>query len=552
MEDRAAQLCKRLSQLKAERTRFEPHWRECYKYGAPERQQAFDGEDIDDTRSKQRAELLDSTASEAIQLLVSSIISGTTPANSIWFKAVPDGMDDPAELTPSEHWLEMVCQFIWRNIHGSNFDSDIFDVILDFVTAGWAVIYTDIDRKLGGGYMFQSWPIGECWIASTRQDYKVDTIYREYRMTAQQIIGQFGEHKVSQAVRDASTKSPDQTFKILHVIEPRANHKQSVHGVPTLPKNMPFASYHIEIENKVTLKESGYNEFPCAVPRMRKIPGSIYGVGQMSIALPDAKTINALMRDTLRSAEIDVLGVWIAEDDGVLNPRTIRLGGGKIITANSVDSMKRMDSGSNFQVSDQLLDRFQNGIRKKLMADQLTSPYGQPMTAAETYMRVDTIRQMLGPLYGRAQSELLQSLLERCFGLAYRAGVLGEAPEEMQGRAMSFKFVSPLARAQQLEEVAAIERFMGIAGTIAEVDPNAIDNFNSDAAMQVAATGLGVPTSVMRTREEIEAVREQKAQAQQQAQAQEQQAVMAQQMTGAVTQGMGKGLEAQMVSEVMQ
>ena len=548
MDETANRLCKRYGELKAERSPFEKHWTECYRFGAPERQQSFTGQSSDDTRNKERADLLDSTAAESVLLLVSSIISGTTPANAIWFKAVPDGMDDPAETTEGEKWLDSVCQFIWRNIHGENFDSDIFDLIVDFVVAGWGVMYVDINRKRGAGYVFQTWPIGECFLSTTRQDYVVDTIYRHYDMTAAQLVSQFGRNKVSQAVLSAHERSPDTKFKILHVIEPREKYKVAGYGDAILPKQMPFASYHVEVQSKKILKESGYNEFPCAVPRFRKIPGSVYGVGQMSIALPDAKTANNLMRDTLRSAEIDVLGMWIAEDDGVLNPRTIRLGGGKIITANSTNSMKRLESGSNFQVSDKLLDRLQSGIRKKLLADQLTPGYGQPMTAAETYMRVDTIRQMIGPMYGRAQAELLVPLLERCFGLAYRAGALEEAPEEMMGRNMSFKFISPLARAQQLEDVGAIERHLSIVSQVAQVDPSALDNIDLDAMVQVSGSRLGVPTAVLRTGDAIQQVRDKKAQAQQQQAAQQQEAVLAQQLGGAVT----KGLEAQMVSEVKQ
>lgn len=546
MSDLANRLCKRLGELRAERAKYEAHWTECYKYGAPERQQSFSGGSVQGNREKQRADLLDSTAAEAVLILVSSLIAGTTPANAIWFQAMPDGMDDPAQLTHGEHWLELVCQFIWRNIHGANFDSEVFDLMLDFVVAGWGVLYEDINRQAGGGYMFQTWPIGECFLSSTRPDHIVDTIYREYEMTAAQIVSEFGKHKVSMAVLDAFEKTPDRRFKLVHVIEPRPNAQLA--GRRMLPKNMPFASYHVEIEAKSILKESGYHEFPCAVPRFRKIPGSVYGIGLMSTALPDAKTANALMRDTLRSAEIDVLGMYIAADDGVLNPKTVRLGGGKIITANSVDSMKRLDSGSNFQVSEKLLERLQSGIRRKLMADSLTPPYNQPMTAAETYMRVDMIRQQIGPLYGRAQAELLIPILDRSFGLAYRADKLEEAPEELQGRNLSFKFTSPLARAQQLEDVGAIERFMQTAATIAEADPHALDNIDTDAAMQVSAQRLGVPTSIMRTDDALAQYREQKVQAQQAAAAQEQEAAMTQQVGGALA----KGLETQLTSEVMQ
>ena len=552
MSDLANRICKRLGELRAERSKYEAHWTECYKFGAPERQQCFSGgSDVQGTREKQRADLLDSTASEAILTFVSTLIAGTTPANAIWFKAVPDGMDDPAVLTQGEHWLEQVCQFMFRNIHGANFDSEIFDLVIDFAVAGWGVLYEDIDRKKGGGYTFQSWPVGECFIASTRADGVVDTIYREYSLTAAQIVSQFGKHRVSKSVLNAFENRPDDKFKIAHVIEPR-DVKAPIERRVLLPKQMPFASYHVEIEEKNILRESGYNEFPCAIPRFRKIPGSCYGIGIMSVALPDAKSANALMRDTLRSAEIDVLGMWIAADDGVLNPRTVRIGGGKVITANSTDSMKRMDSGRGFQVGEPLLDRIQAGIRRKLMADGLAQHYNQPPTAAEVYARVDMIRQQLGPLYGRAQAELLIPILERSFGLAYRAEVLGEAPEDLQGRNLSFKFVSPLARAQKLEEVASIERLMGSMGAVLEINPDALDNIDTDAIPQVLAQGLGVPTSILRTEDKLQAYRQQKAQAQQQAAAQEQQAAAAQQVTGAIANGMGKGLEAQMVSEVRQ
>lgn len=548
MDDKAAQLCKRLGELKAARSPFEPHWRECYRFGAPERQQSFDGGEVYNTRNVQRAELLDSTASEAVLIQVANIISGTTPANAIWFKAIPDGMDDPAELTDGEHWLEAVCQFMFRNIHGANFDSEIFDLILDYVVAGWAVLYEDIDRQKGGGYVFETWPIGQCYISSTRQDQKVDTVFREFEMNAATMVKEYGEDKVHHLVKEAAEKTPDRKFKILNVIQPNNQFKQPSDDRPLLPKNMPFSSYHVDIENKTIVRDSGYNEFPCAIPRYRKIPGSVYGVGAMSVVLPEAKTLNSMMRDYLRSLEMAAIGMYSAKDDGVLNPKTVRLGPGKIITVDQPDSIQRLDDVRGVQVSQEGINAIQANIRRKMMADSMTPPYNQPMTAAETYMRIDMIRQQLGPLYGRAQAELLVPILERSFGLAYRTGVLGKAPEELQGRNLSFKFVSPLARAQQLEDVASIERFMQSAAAIAGVDQTAIDNINTDSAMQVLASRLGVPTDVMRTNAERDQYRQQKAQAQQQAQQQEQQAVMARQLGGAVS----KGVENQLTSEVMQ
>jgi hypothetical protein len=66
-------------------------------------------------------------------------------------------------------------------------------------------------------------------------------------------------------------------------------------------------------------------------------------------------------------------------------------------------------------------DKLQAQIRKILMADQLQAQDGPAMTATEVHVRVNLIRQLLGPIYARLQAEYLQPLIERCFGLAYRA-----------------------------------------------------------------------------------------------------------------------------------
>ena len=544
MEKDARKFIARLSQLKSARAQHESHWAECYKYGAPERQQNFSSDsDVKGQRETERADLYDSTAADALQVLVSSIMTGVTPANAIWFKAQPDGIDDLSVLTEGERWLEDAAQFMWRNIHAANFDSESYETVTDIVTAGWGILYTDIDREAGGGYVFESWHIGNCFIGSTRADGRIDTIYREHEMTVEAMINTYGENSCHHSVVEKAKTSPDEKMKLLHVIQPR---KQV--GAGQINKAMPFASIHIDINNNHILKESGYHEFPCSVPRLRRLPNSVYGNGQMTIALPDAKTANELMKNTIRSADMQLGGMWIAEDDGVLNPHTVRIGPRKVIIANSVDSMKRLDDGTNFQIPEYLLTQLQGGIRRKLMADQLPTIGTQQMTATEIHTRVELIRQMLGPMYGRLQTEYLQSILDRCFGLAIRSGALGQPPEELWGRNLSFKFVSPLARSQRMEEVTATEQYVISLSQIAAVDQTILDNVDFDAVAVLVGNGRGVPQTIMRTAEEVQELRQLRQQKQEeQAQAQ-QQAAMMEMAAGAAA----KGIEKQVGTEMMQ
>lgn len=543
------QLCSRLGQLKSARSVHESHWRDCYRFGAPERQQVFGDSSVSfgKERETQRADLFDSTAAEAVQLLVASIVSGVTPSNAQWFEAVPDGIDDETEMSEGERWLEDVCKFMFRNIHAANFDSEAPETVTDVTVAGWGIIYIDINREAGGGYVFESWALGDCFIGSTRADQIIDTVYREHRMTAEAMINEYGEQNCHSSIVETAKRNPNDMINLLHIICPRKSK-----GAGQLNKDMPFASYHIDLANKHLVKESGFHEFPCAVPRMRRIPNSLYGNGQMSYALPDAKSANRLMRITLESADLALGGMWLAKDDGVLNPHTVKIGPRRVIVANDTDSMKRLDDGTNFQVADYLLTGLQGGIRKKLMADQLPPIGAKQMTATEINTRTSIIRQMLGPTYGRFQAEYLIPLLDRCFGLAFRSGVLGAPPKELQGRNLSFKFTSPMALAQRAEQVAATEQFIASVAGAAEIEPTILDNINFDAAAQIMGTGRGVPASVLRSAEEMQELRQARQEAQQAQQEQQQQ----QQMQAMAGQAIAKGVENQMTqqmgSEVMQ
>jgi hypothetical protein len=147
------------------------------------------------------------------------------------------------------------------------------------------------------------------------------------------------------------------------------------------------------------------------------------------------------------------------------------------------------------------------------------------------HARIGLIRQLLGPIFGRMQSEFLQPLVERCFGLAYRAGVLGVAPRELQGKNFAVRYISPLARAQKLEEVSAIERFAATAMQIAGAKPEVMDLFDAEEGMRAVGDALGVPNKAIRSADDVIAIRRIRAEQQAAAQQQAQQQAVAQQAT---------------------
>ena len=506
---------KRLAALKTKRSTLEQDWRDCFDMTWPLRGHGFGGQVLDSTAGRSKvAARLDSTGTDAARILASGLMSGVTPANSRWFDLDVDGKETDEERA----WLDEAADIIWQNIHAANFDAAGFECCMDIVSAGWFVLFTDINRQAGGGYAFEQWPISECYIASTRQDGRVDTIYREYSLTAEQCVAQFGQDAVSEKVRKMAADKPHEMVRLLRVIEPR-----TVHAVDAkLARNLPFKSCDSELDGKHLIREQGFHEFPCSVPRWTLLPQSCYAVGPAYDALPDMLELNELVRMEKAAADLAVSGMWIAEDDGVLNPRQVKVGPRKIIVASSVNSMKELKSGADFSVSFTIKSQLQAQIRKVFMADQLQPQDGPQMTATEVHVRVGLIRQLLGPVYGRMQSEYLQTLIERCFGLAVRAGALGQPPRSLAGREFHVRYVSPLARSQRGEDVAAMDRLETAIITKAEFMPDLADVYDWEEADRLRAQYLGVPGSLMRPKDQVQAMRAQRAQAQAQAQEQEQ------------------------------
>jgi hypothetical protein len=514
------QVCRRLNALKALRMPNDQTWRECFDYTYPLRGSGFNSSDLDARTGQQRkAQLLDGTGTDSARILASGIVSGSTPANALWFKmAVPHATDEEAA------WLDESSETLWTNIHAGTFDAAAFECAIDYVCAGWFALYVDEDRE-NGGFIFEQWPLSQCYCATTKPGGAIDTIYREYDLTAEQAVAKFGAANLSDQTNKLAKEKPDELVCFVHAIYPRTTYVADAR----LAKNLPIASCHVEVKAKKLVRESGYHEMPVIVPRWMLLPKSVYAVGPTFDALPDLKTLNQIVFDELANADIAIAGMWIAEDDGVLNPRTVKLGPRKIIVANSVDSMKPLETGADFNIAFTEKAQLQKAIRKIFMADQLEPQDGPVKTATEIHVRVELIRQLLGPTYGRMQAEYLRPFLTRCFGIAFRAslrmwavgmqGIFNPPPESLRGREFTAKFISPLARAQSLEEVSAMDRQEATLINQAQVKTDVLDTYDWDQASRERGRLLGVPAKLIRSADDVEALRQQRSQQQQQAQA---------------------------------
>lgn len=517
---------KTFDSLVNQRKTLETYYKEAYQYTMPHRGQYFlsnnnDGYTNASNAQKDISKIFDSTAADAVSLLSASIMSGLTPSASQWFQFKINGVSLDNLPYDVKVWLEQASKRLFNLIHNSsNFNAVALEAMQDMAIAGMFGLY--VTKEENQDFIFELWSLDSMYVIENIKTKVIDTIYRNCAYTAKEAVEQFGIDNIPDGIAAAykNNKFNPKTYDFVHIIQPR----EGKHG-PTA-KQMPIASIYVCKRSGMIVKESGYLEMPVVVPRWNKIPRTPYALGPTNAALPDIKTLNKVVEMMLQNADMAIAGTYVAKNDGYLNPNTIKIGARKIIFSQDVNNIKPLSTGGDFRIAFEEITRLQKQIKSVMMADELEPIQKDYASATEVQTRAQIVRQILAPIFARLQSEFLEPLLNRCFYLALRDGSLGNVPESLVGAEIIPEYISPMARAQKLEEVASMDRFEQSIATTAQLNPGVLDIYDFDKAASKKASLLGVPSDVIRSNAQLKQIRQQ--QAEQQAAAQ--QAAMQQQV----------------------
>jgi hypothetical protein len=206
--------------------------------------------------------------------------------------------------------------------------------------------------------------------------------------------------------------------------------------------------------------EAEYETCPIIVTRMSKTIGQPWSVGPSLATLPDMRTANKVVELILKNAAIAATGIWLADDDGVLNPANIQLVPGSIIPkAVGSSGLTPLQSPGDFNVSELVLTDIRGRIN---MAHYVHRLPNEQMTAWEAQERVrENQRRLLG-FSGQFRSEDVEPVLKRFADLGKRMGVVKDHPDL---KLLELELLGPLAQAR-LEQQArrAMEAHQAIAG----------------------------------------------------------------------------------------
>lgn len=449
------------------RQNWESLWRECSDYTLPYCTQPYGG-------LQKNTKLFDATAANAVDQLASSLLSHLTPPWSSWIGIAPGPLATAEESTALAPVLREVNEILQGHFDRSNFAVEMHQAFLDLVTYGTACLRFD---ETGPGDMsafhFHATPMSQLYFLDSVTG-KLDISFCLLSLSADDLLSRFPH-----AAEHLSTIKPDadQQYKILYAVTPHA------HGGYIL-------SFILEPDHSdpVLLDQILSNTSPFIAFRWQKSAGDLYGRSPVMKALPDIKTANKVVELTLKNASIAVTGIWLADDDGILNPANIKLVPGAIIPkAVGSSGLTPLKMPGSFDISQLVLGDLRQKIQHALMGDYLGAN-DKRMTATEVLARQETLVQLLGATYGRLQSELLTPLVLRALHILRERG---EIPDlHIDGRRLMIDYRSPLARAQNQRDVQATLSWLQTAAQYGEEGRAFMD---VPATLNYLARTLGVP-----------------------------------------------------------
>ena len=510
----------RKSALWTERSSWIPHWREISEY-----QQPRSGRFVSSDRNKgnKRANsIYDNTPIFAARTLAAGMMSGMTSPARPWFKTrLAD--KDLMKFGPVKSWLHRTNEVLRDIFAASNTYRSLHAMYEELGLFGTAasVVLPDFENVLHHYPM----TIGEYALATNHKGV-VDTMAREFQMTVGQLVSQFGLESTSKTVQALHKQGRlDAWVDVIHLVEPRNARDRTKDD----PKNMAFSSCYMEPgkdDPQQYLRESGFRKFPVLAPRWRVNGNNVYGDSPGMECLGDVKQ---LQFEQMRKAQaIDYqTNPPLQVPTAYRNQESSRLPGGVMyVDAASPGGGVRSAFEVNLDINALLPDivDIRERVRSAYYADlfmMLANDSRSGITATEVAERHEEKLLMLGPVLERLHNELLAPKIDLAFEYAKDAGILPEAPPEIQGMELNIEFISTLAQAQRAVAAGSVDRLLGSIGQVsaAKGDLEMWDKIDTDQVVDDYGDMYGVNPEIIRDDDKVAEIRAARAQAMQAQQA---------------------------------
>ncbi len=446
---KGADLLKRFNAANARKALWIDTLQQAYQYALPQREEFYlnmrEGQ-------KKNEEVYDSTAINGLQKYASRMQATLMPPWRKWAKLSPGQEIPEDEKDEVAEGLEKATDILFTAFNHSPLSTQAHEAILEVGVSTGALLFQEGDDEQP--FDIVAVPVSQI-VPEEGPDGTIETVFREWKVPARLIERKWPDAKIPGSIENDLKSKPDTKHEIIEATLYNPKTKKYDYKV-MVKKGMEII---VEREEDVS---------PWIVFRTAVMPGEILGRGPILQALPDILTANKVVEFTLRRAAIDIAGIYTHVADGAINPYTIQLVPNSLIPVNSNSSenptLRRLDTGGGIDVSQIVLADLRENINDALFNNQLGPVEGPTKSATEISIRQQELVQTAGATFGRLQTELLEKLVKRAVYILQR---LGKIPDfKVDGKEVTLRYESPLARAQDAEEIQSIQRWIEMSAAL--------------------------------------------------------------------------------------
>jgi hypothetical protein len=502
---------KNIMQREAKAQARKDEWRsiyeDCYEFALPQRNLYSGNYEGNVSGKNKMSRVFDSTAIHATQRFANRLQSGLFPPYKKWCRLEAGSAIPEAQREQAQSILDTYTDNLFDTMRQTSFDLAMGEFLLDLAVGTAVMMITPGDESTPVRFT----AIPQYLVAIEEgANGMIDNVYRKLRIKAESILVEFPEATVSPQLKDAMELRPEQELDLIDcVIYDNDTGGYHYHVI--------WPSKQQEIFHK-DMKSS-----PFVVARYMKVAGEVYGRGPLITAIPDIKTLNKTLELVLKNASLCIAGVYLAADDGVLNPQNIKIQPGAIISVARNGgpqgaSLVPLERAGDFNVSQIVTNDLRMNIKKIMMDDTLPPDNMSARSATEISERTRELATNLGSAFGRLITETMVPIVSRTLLVMDQQGII-DLPLKVDGVEVKVSPVSPLAQAQKLQEINDIMQYVQIASSFG---PQGQMTLSIPKVLKFVATQLGIDQNILATEEEQnQMMLEMQQQMQQQQQAQQ-------------------------------
>lgn len=477
-----AQLLKRYSKAQSRWELWRSLHQECFDFAAPERETFR----FRTPGQRKNRHIFDSTAVLGLSQFASRIQGAMLPSWQHWMEfAAGDEIPEDQKETVDEA-LEDSTNIFFSHLNHSNFSTEIAPSLTDLGIGTGGLLIEENEFEDDNILKFSNIPLAELY-PEMPSGGNIKNVWRKQSVEPVNILQTWPDAELPSNLKALVDGKSQESVDIIT-------------GMLYNPKDKKY--WQVVFYEKSMIFSQSFDEQRLIVFRWHVTPGEVFGRGPIMQVLPDIRTVNKVKQFVLENAAIQMAGIYTGVSDGVFNPHTVRIAPGTVIPVSNNGtqnpSLSPLQMSGNLGLGDLVIDDLQNNIRSALMVDPLGEITDPVRSATEMMIRNQENLKLQGASIGRLKSELVEPVVNSVVGILKARGKLPEF--KVDGKEVTIRMQSPLAKAEQMEDFQNSQVwFNTISALPLEVVGGAV---KVEGLPQYWADLLGVPASLLRTKEE--------------------------------------------------